>query len=344
FTYPSSSFFFFARSTKMADQPPNPQNRMKLRDGRYLAYKERGIPKDDAKFTIVLVHGFGSSKDMNFNVSQEFVEETGIYFVLYDRAGYGESDPNPKRSLKSEASDVQELADGLQIGSRFYLIGISMGSYTVWSCLKHIPQRLAGVAMVAPVVNYRWPSIPKSLMKNDYRREVLKWSFWIAKYFPGLLHWWVTQNMFPTTSVLEKTPANYFNDQDIEVLKHTKGFPMLSKEKLREHGVFETLRSDFLVAFADWDFDPADLPDPFPSGPEKSPSSVHIWQGYEDKVIPFQLQRCLCHKLAWIKYHEVPKGGHLIVHYEGVCDAILKSLLLGEDLPMYKPKAVVTEP
>lgn len=98
------------------------------------------------------------------------------------------------------------------------------------------------------------------------------------------------------------------------------------------------------MAFADWDFDPADLPDPFPSGPEKSPSSVHIWQGYEDKVIPFQLQRCLCHKLAWIKYHEVPKGGHLIVHYEGVCDAILKSLLLGEDLPMYKPKAVVTEP
>ncbi|CAG7870091.1 hypothetical protein BRARA_F02013 [Brassica rapa] len=328
----------------MADQPPNPQNRIKLRDGRYLAYKERGIPKDDAKFTIVLVHGFGSSKDMNFNVSQEFVEETGIYFVLYDRAGYGESDPNPKRSLKSEASDVQELADGLQIGSRFYLIGISMGSYTVWSCLKHIPQRLAGVAMVAPVVNYRWPSIPKSLMKNDYRREVLKWSFWIAKYFPGLLHWWVTQNMFPTTSMLEKTPANYFNDQDIEVLKHTKGFPMLSKERLREHGVFETLRSDFLVAFADWDFDPADLPDPFPSAREKSPSSVHIWQGYEDKVIPFQLQRCLCHKLAWIKYHEVSKGGHLIVHYEGVCDAILKSLLLGEDLPMYKPKAVVTEP
>jgi len=54
----------------MADQPPNPQRRIKLRDGRYLAYKERGVSKDDAKFTIVLVHGFGSSKDMNFNVSQ----------------------------------------------------------------------------------------------------------------------------------------------------------------------------------------------------------------------------------------------------------------------------------
>lgn len=82
--------------------------------------------------------------------------------------------------------------------------------------------------MVAPVINFRWPSIPKSLMKNDYRREVAKWSFWIANYFPGLLQWWVTQNMFPTTSMLEKNPL-YFNDQDVEVLKHTKGFPMLTK-------------------------------------------------------------------------------------------------------------------
>lgn len=52
----------------------DPQGRIKLRDGRYLAYKERGVPKDDAKFTIVLVHGFGSSKDMNFNVSQVYTD------------------------------------------------------------------------------------------------------------------------------------------------------------------------------------------------------------------------------------------------------------------------------
>jgi len=125
-------------------------------------------------------------------------------------------------------------------------------------------------------------------------------------------------------------------------ITNTHGY--YQQEKLRERGVFGTLRSDFLVAFGDWDFDPADLPDPSLSGPEKGSSSVHIWQGYEDKVMPFQLQRCLCRKLPWIRYHEVPKGGHLIVHYDGICDAILKSLLLGEDLPMYKPKAVITEP
>lgn len=63
----------------------DPQSRIKLRDGRYLAYKERGVPKDHAKFTIVLVHGFGSSKDMNFNVSQVYTNlllPDPLYFYL----------------------------------------------------------------------------------------------------------------------------------------------------------------------------------------------------------------------------------------------------------------------
>lgn len=33
-----------------------------------------------------------------------------------DRAGYGESDPNPKLLVKSEACDIQELADQVQLG------------------------------------------------------------------------------------------------------------------------------------------------------------------------------------------------------------------------------------
>ena len=72
---------------------------------------------------------------------QELIEELQIYFLFFDRAGYGESDPNPKRSVKSEAFDIQELADKLHIGSRFYVIGLSIGTNAVWSCLKYIPHR-----------------------------------------------------------------------------------------------------------------------------------------------------------------------------------------------------------
>ncbi|KAF6146678.1 hypothetical protein GIB67_008964 [Kingdonia uniflora] len=41
-------------------------------------------------------------------------------------AGYGESDPNPKRTIKSTALDVEELADQMELGSKFYVMGYSM--------------------------------------------------------------------------------------------------------------------------------------------------------------------------------------------------------------------------
>lgn len=41
-------------------------------------------------------------------VLQEVMDEMCLYVVTFDRAGYGESDPNPKRNVKSEAFDIQE--------------------------------------------------------------------------------------------------------------------------------------------------------------------------------------------------------------------------------------------
>lgn len=72
---------------------------------------------------------------------QELVEELGVYFVSFDRAGYGESDPNPGRTVGSGAMDIQDLADQLGLGSRFYVIGVSMGGLHAWGCIKYIPHR-----------------------------------------------------------------------------------------------------------------------------------------------------------------------------------------------------------
>ena len=94
---------------------------------------------------------FGKCQVVNFTMLsfQELIESLGIYFVLYDRAGYGESDPNPRRPIKSEAFDIVELADQLQLGSKFYVIGVSIGSYPTWSCLKYIPHRQKHTRLVA---------------------------------------------------------------------------------------------------------------------------------------------------------------------------------------------------
>ena len=44
--------------------------RIRLSDGRHLAYIEKGVNKDEAKHKIIIVHGFGSSKEMNFLAPQ----------------------------------------------------------------------------------------------------------------------------------------------------------------------------------------------------------------------------------------------------------------------------------
>ncbi|XP_059627562.1 uncharacterized protein LOC132270393 isoform X2 [Cornus florida] len=203
--------------------------RIRLSDGRYLAYQERGVPKNKSNYKIIIVHGFGSSKDMSFLASQDLMEELGIYILIFDRAGYGESDPNPKRSIKSEAYDIQELADQLHLGSKFYVIGVSLGSYPTWSCLKRIPHRLAGVALVVPVVNYSWPSLPDDVTNDDYRRNLARWALWTARYASGLLYWWLTQKLFPSSTVLDRNPT-FFSNKDLEVLKNTPGYQLLSQD------------------------------------------------------------------------------------------------------------------
>jgi pimeloyl-ACP methyl ester carboxylesterase len=39
--------------------------------------------------------------------------------------------------------DIDELTQQLELGSKFYLIGTSMGAYSAYSCLKYIPERYA---------------------------------------------------------------------------------------------------------------------------------------------------------------------------------------------------------
>ncbi|KAL8115615.1 hypothetical protein AgCh_022206 [Apium graveolens] len=333
---PASSVIHESSSTNCTDPLRVVSLRIRLGDGRYLAYKETGVPITNSIYRVIIVHGFGSSKDMNFMAPQEVLEELGIYILLFDRAGYGESDPNPKRSLKSEASDIEELANQLQLGAKFYVISVSVGAYATWSCLKRIPHRLAGVALVVPYINYKWPSLPDELTRDDYRKNLSRWTLWVTRYTPRLVHWWLTQKVLPSSStVLDRNPR-FFSRKDLEVLKNTPGYQLLSKNKLKERVVFESIRRDFIVAFGKWDFDPLELENPLLGRGGKS--SVHIWQGFEDKVVPVELQRFVSKTLPWIHYHEVPDGGHLLVYDSAVCEAILRSLLLQDDPPLYRPK------
>lgn len=51
-----------ARLCGSSGGPPIEGPRIKLRDGRHLAYLEHGVSREKASYKIILVHGFGSNK------------------------------------------------------------------------------------------------------------------------------------------------------------------------------------------------------------------------------------------------------------------------------------------
>ncbi|KAJ4789540.1 alpha/beta-Hydrolases superfamily protein [Rhynchospora pubera] len=317
--------------------PPITSSRIKLKDGRHLAYRESGVPKQKAKYKIVLVHGFNCSKGEPGDDplgSQELAEELGICFVSFDRAGYGESDPNPKRTVKSESMDVDELAEQLELGPKFYVIGGSMGAYTAYSCLKYIPHRLLGVALVVPAVNYWWPSLPDHLAKSMLKKLDIgdRMAFWVAHNFPILFHVWMKQKIFkPSPTMTGQWSRETSSESDLEIMEQKINSPAHRsdeyKRKTTQQGVYESLYQDVLVVFSNWEFDPMQIENPFPN----NEGSVHLWAGREDRICQVEIQRYVAKMLPWIKYHENPHGGHLFCAIGDWNDRIIKALLLGED-------------
>ncbi|XP_055830976.1 uncharacterized protein LOC129899993 isoform X5 [Solanum dulcamara] len=303
--------------------------RIKLRDGRHLAYKEHGVPKEKAKYKVVYAHSFGSTKYESVIAPLDTLEELGAYVVSFDRPGYGESDPLPERTIQTTALDMEELADQLGLGPKFYVMGFSMGGHSVWGCLKYIPNRLAGAALVAPVVNYWWPSFPDNLSTEGYNLQLPQdqWALRVAHYAPWLVYWWNTQKWFPCNSVISGKPK--MSPPDLEVVsrsaKHASQMQKL-KEYAVKQGVFESLHRDMMVGFGKWDFDPMDLKNLFPNGE----GSVHLWHGDEDWVVPVILQRYVAERLPWIHFHEIPNVGHLLMHDPAMKEVIWKTFLPGE--------------
>ncbi|XP_019191906.1 PREDICTED: uncharacterized protein LOC109186401 [Ipomoea nil] len=306
--------------------PPITGPRIKLRDGRFLAYKEHGVPKHTAKYKVIFVHGFGSCRHEVSIAASKAAEELRVHFVSFDRQGYGESDPDPNRSIRSTALDIEELGDQLGLGSKFYVLGFSMGGQIVWGCLKYIPHRLAGVGLIAPVVNYWWPGFPASLSAEAYNLQFPEdqWALWVAHHAPWLVYWWNTQTWFPYSSVIAGR-AN-MSRQDKEIISKLLPGKKMNKEYVTQQGLFESLHRDTMVGFGKWEFDPMDISNPFPNGE----GSVHLWHGVEDGLVPVTLQCYIAGKLPWIHYHEVPEGGHLFAHAEDMKEVILKTVLTGE--------------
>lgn len=76
--------------------------------------------------------------------------------------------------------------------------------------------RLSGVSLNVPVINFWWPSFPPELAHEVYKKQLKRdqWKLWIAHHTPGLTYWWMTQKLFPYSSIMQGHPI-LANERDV---------------------------------------------------------------------------------------------------------------------------------
>lgn len=184
--------------------------------------------------------------------------------------------------------------------------------------------RLAGAALLAPVVNYWWPGFPSNVSQEAYKQQLTadQWALRVAHHMPWLTYWWNTQKLFPSSSVIAQNPA-LLSKPDLELIMKSFSKRMNYQAMVRQQGEFESIHRDLNIGFGPSEFDPMDLKNPFLKGE----GSVHLWQGDDDRLVPVSLQRYIADKLPWVQYHEVSGAGHFFPGSDGMADNIIQQLI-----------------
>ncbi|KAL2328656.1 hypothetical protein Fmac_022083 [Flemingia macrophylla] len=322
----------YAPVVKQVFVHPPSATRIVLPDGRYIAYKEQGVSFHRARFSVIVPHSFLSSRLAGIpGVKESLLEEFGIRLLTYDLPGFGESDPHPKRNLESSAKDLAFLADALGV-NKFWVVGYSSGSMHAWAALRYIPDRLAGAAMFAPMVNPYDPI----MTKEERRRTWNKWTrkrkfmYFLARRFPRLLA------LFYQRSFLSGKHGQIDRWLSLSLGRRDKALmedPVY--EEFWQRDVEESIRQrnsrpfvqEAALQVTDWGFSLSDLKlqkrkqswlkSMFTETQEYTGflGPIHIWQGMDDKVVPPSMTDFVHRVLPGAAVHKLPYEGHFTYIY-----------------------------
>lgn len=244
-------------------------SRVRLRDGRRLAYAQYGAPGGHPVFWF---HGTPGARRQLPPDAPHAARELGFRIIAVERPGIGDSSHHPKRTLLTWADDIAQLADHLGIG-RFAAIGLSGGGPYVLACAHQMPERvvcgvsLGGVGPTdgsdgAPGYSDRFIALARAMM-------VLRGPIGLALSV-------AIQPFRPLTSPGFDMYVRYGPQSDREVMERPDMKAMFSADIVR--ATRKGLRGpvqDLALFTRPWQFSPKDIRVP-----------IRIWHGDIDQIVP----------------------------------------------------------
>ncbi|CAI5952855.1 unnamed protein product, partial [Closterium sp. NIES-65] len=137
---------------------PEPK-RIRLTDGRLLAWQEFGVPQGSARHTLLVVHAPPLCRTAGFpGLSEAFFHQRSIRVISFDLPGTGFSDPLPLQATTTTASfasavadDIKQLAQQLHVVPGLWVVGFGLGSPLAHAAAERLGQGLvAGLLLLGP--------------------------------------------------------------------------------------------------------------------------------------------------------------------------------------------------
>ncbi|EXB98573.1 hypothetical protein L484_014418 [Morus notabilis] len=338
---------------KVYIHPPS-ASRIMLPDGRYMAYKEQGVPADRARFSLIAPHAFLSSRLSGLpGLKASLLEEFGVRLLTYDLPGFGESDPHPERSLESSAMDMSLFANAVGVDGKFWVMGYSSGSMHAWTALRYIPDRLAGAAMFAPMVNPYDPI----MSREEKRKTWEKWSrrkrfmYFLAWKFPRFLAYFYHRSFLSGKhDRIDKLLSLSLGKRDKALIEdpiHEEFWQRDVEESIRQGNV-EPFIEEAIMQVSNWGFSLAELKlhkkqrgkgmlnwlKSMISEPQEEYigflGPIHIWQGMDDRVVPPSMTDFVHRIIPGAAVHKLPYEGHFTyVYFCDECHRQIFTILFG---------------
>ena len=248
-----------------------------------------------------------------FEPQLEAAARHGLRTILYSRPGYAGSTPHPGRSVADCAADVAAILDALN-EQHFVTIGWSGGGPHALACAALLPDRCAATATIAGVAPY--PAEGLDFLAGMAEENVVEFSLAIQ----GAEH--VKQYMEAQRPLFEAITGATIADalgglvSDVDKASLTDDFAdyvATSFRRALSQGIEGWLEDD--TAFVNpWGFDLASIRRP-----------VTIWQGGEDRMVPYAHGEWLAGHVPGARPRLFPEHGHLSLAV-GSLDRILGEL------------------
>jgi len=274
-------------------------------DGRRLAYIEFGDPTSPL---VIHNHG-GPSSRLEGRLLANGATAHGLRLVSVDRPGMGRSTAQKDRSYEGWCNDLLTIADTLGY-QQFGVSGWSEGGPWPLAAAAYLdPARLRHVTSIAGG-NYgtfgdMWAA--KFMDKVDTVGGKLalhhRLEFHLMYEFLGL-----DATHFRTSYI--KTLVKLVNDYDATFLRdpeYAEPFADMSAECFAQGS--EPLVDDSELLYHRWAFDVTKIERP-----------VHMWQGTDDHLVPYPINKEISDRMPGSVWHEVQGAGHLVAI--GEADAI----------------------